>query len=40
MTALCTITGGLAAVIYTETIQSLIMVGKLYLRIFKKTIVA
>lgn len=27
MTALCTITGGLAAVIYTETIQSLIMVG-------------
>lgn len=29
MTALCTITGGLAAVIYTETIQSLIMVGKL-----------
>lgn len=27
MTALCTITGGLAAVIYTETIQSIIMVG-------------
>ena len=27
MTALCTITGGLAAVIYTETLQSIIMVG-------------
>ena len=27
MTALCTITGGLAAVIYTEMIQSIIMVG-------------
>jgi len=27
MTALCTVTGGLAAVIYTETIQSLIMIG-------------
>jgi sodium/myo-inositol cotransporter 3 len=27
MTALCTITGGLAAVIYTETIQSVIMIG-------------
>jgi len=27
MTALCTITGGLAAVIYTEMIQCLIMVG-------------
>jgi Na+(H+)/acetate symporter ActP len=27
LTALCTITGGLAAVIYTETIQTIIMVG-------------
>ncbi len=27
MTGLCTVTGGLAAVIYTETLQSCIMIG-------------